>query len=320
MDSPPTSPKGPPKPDADGNYGSPALSALSRVWEDYCEEIASVEDVIGVIAEVGNFAHFQLRNMEEQVEKGLSNPDNEAFSLIFEAFEILLEGCEFMALEFAPEIPEDLEEPEEGFFLHGYDLVQEATNQMMAGHKIGMEHIEAMAEVSCPFCAQINTRGTPKCDKCGRSLPSSDQEAGQSLNLVERQGLEGKQSGAERELTKNFAMTAHLLEGWKAGAVGVEELSRFLDDLQANFLAHLHDTEQQEQMIGRAPESQQPILKDSLEMTRQGLEMSLQSLEKMRLAFENEDDRYLFFGLADLEEASKVLVQAYWENKKAAKL
>ena len=47
--------------------------------------------------------------------------------------------------------------------------------------------------------------------------------------------------------------------------------------------------------------------------------MSLDSVARMRLAFENEDDRYLFFGLGDLEEASKVLVEAYWANKEASK-
>ena len=41
--------------------------------------------------------------------------------------------------------------------------------------------------------------------------------------------------------------------------------------------------------------------------------------EPQHNAFENEDDRYLFFGLGDLEEASKVLVEAYWANKEASK-
>lgn len=311
-------PSGPPKPDADGNYDSPALKALGRVWEDYCEEIAGPGDVMDVIAEIAGFSQAQLRQLEHQVESKVSNPENEAFKLIYEAFEILLEACEFMALEFAEELPPDLEEPEEGFFEYGFDLVQEATNQMMAGHLKGMEHIEAMAEVSCPFCSHVNQRGEPKCGRCGRALPTAV-DAGQALNVKEHQGLERKQPGEEGNLTKNYAMAAHLLEGWKAGAVGAEQLAQFLDQLEENFAGHLGDTDKQERMIGRAPVSQQAGLLEALSLTRQGLQMSLDSVAKMRLAFENEDDRYLFFGLGDLEEASKLLVEAYWANKEASK-
>jgi hypothetical protein len=312
----PKPPSGPPEPDADGNYDSPALQALGRVWEAYCDEVATPGDVMDVIAEVGGFSQAQLGQLEHQLETKVSNPDNESFKLIFEAFEILLDACDFMALEFAEEIPEDIEEPEEGFFPYGFELVQEATNQMMEGHKLGMKQIAEMAEVNCPFCSYVNERGQPKCGKCGRALPNAT-DAGSALNVKEHQGLEKKQPG--QDLTKNYAMTAHLLEGWKAGAVGVEQLSEFLDQLEQGFVGHLEETDRQEKMIARAPASQRPGLLEALGKTRQGLQMSLESVAKMRLAFDNQDDRYLFFGLGDLEEASKVLVEAYWANKEAAK-
>ena len=201
MDSPsePQRPPGPPEPDADGNYDSPALQALGRVWEDFCEEVATADDVMDVIGEIGGFSQAQLRQLDHQVETKTSNPDNESFKLIFEAFEILLDACEFMALEFAEEIPADIEEPEEGFFVYGFDLVQEATNQMMEGHKLGMMQIEEMAEVNCPFCSHINQRGQPKCDKCGRAMPNA-QSAGRALNVKEHQGLEKKQPGQDLSL------------------------------------------------------------------------------------------------------------------------
>jgi hypothetical protein len=318
MDSPPQRPSGPPKPDADGNYDSPALRSLSRVWEDYCEEIAAPEDVMGVIAEIGNFSLHQLRTLEHQVEQGVSNPENEAFSLIFEAFETLVEACELMMMEFADEVPEDVEEPEDGFFTYGFDLVQEATNQMMEGHNLGMEHIEAMAEVNCPFCQHVNSRENPKCDKCGRNLPQCGGDSGSSLNVVEHQGLERK-SGAEGEFTKNYVMTATILEDWKAGKVSAEQLTNFLDNLEQYLNGHLNETEQQEQLISGAPEGQQEALFQALELTRRGLHMSLEAVAKMRSAFDLQDDRYLFFGLSDLEEASKVMLEGYYANKKAAK-
>lgn len=317
----PAAQKGPPEPDEDGNYDSPALKALSQVWEDFCDEEVGPEEVLGVIHEVGGFAHFQIQTLEAQIDQGISDPDNEAFALIFEGFELLLEAAEIMLMEFAEELPEDVEEPEDGFFTSGFDLVQEATNQIVKGHNLAMEHIEAMAEVSCPFCQHVNSRDNQKCGKCGRPLPvSSGMEAQQgSMNVVERQGLEKKPAGGgEGGLTRNYAQTAHMLEGWKAGAVGAEQLAHYLDGLEANFQGHLQETIQQAEMIKRAPQEQQEGLFQALDMTQRGLEMSLESIAKMRLAFDNEDDRYLFFGLSDLEEASKVLVEAYWANKKAA--
>lgn len=320
MDSTPQKPSGPPKPDKDSNYDAPALAALRRVWEDFCEEIAAPEDVVNVIAEVGNFSYFEFKRMEQQIEQGVSDPESEPFATILEAFEILIEACEVMMLEFSEEIPEGMEEPEEGFFVMGFDMVQEATNQMMDGHSLGMKHIEEMAEVNCPFCHHINSRENPKCDKCGRTLPvQSGGQSGQNISIVEHQGLEKKQPGSEGELTKNYHMAAHLLEGWKQEAVSAEQLSEFLDGLEKNFCAHLQDTNLQEQMIGRAPQNQRPALLEALELTRRGLNMSLASVEKMRQAFELEDDRYLFFGLSDLEEASRVMIEAYWANKEAAK-
>ncbi|MFA5503782.1 MAG: hypothetical protein WC314_04475 [Vulcanimicrobiota bacterium] len=314
----PSGPSGPPRPDADGNYDSPALQALNRVWDDYCQEIAGPDDVLDVIGEIAGFSQAQLQQLDQQVRDRVSNPENEAFKLIHEAFEILLEACEFMILEFAEELPDGVEEPDEGFFLYGFDLVQEATNQMMAGHLLGMEHIDAMAEVSCPFCSQLNQRGEPKCGRCGRALPTAV-DTGQALDLKEHQGLDRSRPDQDAELTKNYAMAAHLLEGWKAGAVGAEQLGDFLDHLEQNFSGHLGDTDQQEKVIARAPESRRKGLLEALNLTRRGLQMSLDSVARMRLAFEKEDDRYLFFGLGDLEEASRVLVDAYWANKEASK-
>lgn len=318
---PSSGPPKPLKPDADGNYDSPAIRSLTRVWEDYCEEVATPENVMGVIAEVGNFAASQLAHMERQVEGGASNPDDKVFAMIFEAFEVVLEGCEYMAMEFAPEIPEDVEEPEEGFFLFGFDLVQEGTNQMAEGHKLGMQHIEAMAEVNCPFCSAVNDRGSPKCDRCGRALPNSNIGGAPeptAINVKEHQGLERKAPGQEEGLTRNYAMAAHLLEGWKAGAVNADQLADFLDQLEANLSGHYEETKRQEKMLNQAPAAQRKALHEALEMTRRGLQMSLDSVAKMRQAFTQEDDRFLFFGLTDLEEASRVLVDAYWANKEAA--
>lgn len=320
MDTPPSQgPPAVPEPDEDGNYDSRALKALRRVWEDFCQEIATDENVMGVIQEVGFYSLAQLRGLEQQVDQGISDPENESFGLIFDAFELVVEACDFMALEFAEEIPEDLEEPEEGFFEYGLALVQDATNQMMEGHKLAMEHIEAMSYVNCPFCSHLNYRENAKCDKCGRSMPTAPTQSGGAVNLKEHQGLERPDAVPDGEVTKNYVMASQLLEAWKAGAVSPEQLAESLDNLEQNFAGHLKELEQQEKMLERAPDSQRDALFEALDKTRHGLDMSLEAVAKMRQAFDRQDDRYLFFGLTDLEEASKLLVEAFWDNKEAVK-
>ena len=151
-----------PTPDANGNYDSPPLKALRRVWGDFEAGVATDTDVMDVIAELGRFAQHQLGLFEKKIESGASNPEDPGFSLILEAFEMVLEGCEYMALEFVEPDPEDqVEEPEEGFFACGLGMIQEATNQMMEGHQLTLEHIEASSVASCPFCAQKNPRDRP---------------------------------------------------------------------------------------------------------------------------------------------------------------
>lgn len=306
-----------PLPDEDGNYDSRALRALSKVWEDYCEEIATAENVMGVIQEIALFSQAQLSGLEQQIEQGVSSPENESFALIFEAFELLLEACDVMALEFSDELPEDVEEPEEGFFESGFQLVQEATNQMMEGHIKAMAHLDSISQVSCPFCSHSNSRDDQKCSKCGRALPLPQTTSG-GLDVKESQGLEQSGLSEGEESTRNYVMTHRVLEAWKAGAVTPEQLAEFLDQLEGNFSGHLKDIERQSEQLARAPKSQQEALCQALEKTKTGLGMSLEAVAKMRQAFELEDDRYLFFGLTDLESASKILLEAYRDNKLAS--
>ena len=283
-------------PDEQGNYNSPALDELSRVWEDYCDEIATADDVWGVICEIGGFAQYELGVLEAQVERGVSDPEDETFSLICEGFELLLEACDTMLLEFAEELPEGSEEPEDGFFTAGFELVQEATNSIAKGHAMGLEHIEAMAEVLCLFCQHVNSRENLKCGKCGRALPTASDLGGPStVDVVEHQGLEKKPLAADGEVTENYVMTANILEAWKAGAVEPVQLSEFLGELEARFVSHLEELPQHLLMIEKAPQEQQAALTEALEMTREGLHLSLDSVAKMNSAFELKDDRYLFF-------------------------
>ena len=309
-----------PTPDKDGNYDSPPLRALRQVWADFEAELASETDVMDTIAELGRFAQHNLRLFEKQISSGESNPEDPGFSLIIEAFELILEGCEYMALEFVEPDPEDdVEEPEEGFFVCGLDMIQEATNQMMEGHKLTMQHIAASAEASCPFCGQKNLRDLARCAKCGRALPLSESPPlDTGFSSVQSEGLESRHA-PPAELTENYVFLSRAVEGWKSGSVTSQELAQALDIVEQKLVAHLDDTERQELLLKKAPAAQQGALSEAVGMTQDGLEASLAAVERMRLAFEKEDDTYLYLGMGDFEEASRLMVASFVASKEAAK-
>ncbi len=310
-----------PTPDQDGNYDSPPLRALRRVWADYQAKIATETDVMDTIAELGRFAQHQLGLFEKKIDSGASNPDDPGFSLIIEAFELVLEGCEYMALEFVEPDPEDeVVEPKEGFFTCGLGLIQDATNQMMEGHQLTMDHIAASSEASCPFCGQKNSRELPRCAKCGRALPQSEApQLEPEFSAVQEEGLENEQA-APGELTENYMVLAYSVEGWRSGELSHQELAQILDAIEQKLLAHLEETERQEQVLRLAPPAQREALAAAVGLTQDGLEASLAAIERMRLAFEKEDDTYLHLGLGDFEEASRLMVQSFLASKEAARL
>lgn len=309
-----------PRPDADGNYDSPPLRALRLVWKDHLEEKAGPEQVMDVIAEIGRFAQHNLGLFEAKIAGGESDPDDPGFSLIIEAFELVLEACEHMALEFVDPDPEDeIDEPEEGFFEFGLALLQEATNQMMEGHQLTLDYIASTGQVNCPFCATRNSRENPRCDKCGRALPVSDPlPESPRLDAVQAEGLETASRPAPAEVTENYVVLARAISGWKARAMSSQELSVIIDQVEGKLLAHLDDTELQEQILRKAPLSRQPALAEAVALTQEALDRSVVAIERMRLAFEKEDGAYLELGLSDFEEASRLMVRSFHACKAAA--
>lgn len=310
-----------PTPDANGNYDSPPLKALRRVWGDFEAGVATDTDVMDVIVELGRFAQHQLGLFEKKIESGASNPEDPGFSLILEAFEMVLEGCEYMALEFVEPDPEDqVEEPEEGFFACGLGMIQEATNQMMEGHQLTLEHIEASSVASCPFCAQKNPRDQARCGKCGRALPQNEApQVDPEFSAVQQEGLEAEPAAGSGGVTENYLVLAQSVEDWREGSLTAEELGQILEAIERRLLAHLEDTEQQEKILRQAPAGQQEALAQAVSMTQNGLEASLAAIERMRLAFEKEDDTYLQLGLSNFEEASKLMVRSFLASREAAR-
>lgn len=316
-----TRPTAPPEPDENGDYESPALVALRRVWNDFCEEIATEEQVLDVVAEIGRFCQHNAELLESQIESGVSDPEDPGFALILEAFEMMLEACEYLALEFVEPDPEDeVEEPEEGFFPYGVELVQEATNQMMQGHTLLMQHIQEISEINCIFCSQPNSRENQRCSKCGRVLPQiGSQQPSGSFSAVSAEGLDGPQTqGSEGELTRNYVFVARAVSGWQSGHTSPEELAQVLEGVEQNLLAHLEDTERQQVQLKKAPAEQQAALMEAVLMTQEALDASLAAVERIQSSFENEEETHLQLGLNEFEEASRSMIVAYNACKAAA--
>lgn len=293
---------------------------MRRVWKDHLQEKASPEQVMDVIAEIGRFAQHNLGLFEARIESGESDPEDPGFSLIIEAFELVLEACEQMALEFVdPDPDDDVQEPEEGFFDFGLALVQEATNQMMEGHQLTLDYIASIGQVNCPFCSTRNSRENARCDKCGRSLPVSDPlPEGPGFSSVQEEGLDRLRGPASAEVTENYVVLARAVEGWKSQAVSQGQLEAIIDEVEAKLLSHLDDTELQEQILRKAPASRQPALAEAVAMTQDALDQSVTAIERMRLAFEKEDGAYLDLGLSDFEEASRLMVRSFHACKAAS--
>lgn len=293
-----------------GERESPSLSMLRAVWGAYGKGEAGPEDVLGVLDSVTGFINFELETLRQQAERGISDLNNPTFKRIVGAFELHLEAIDIMAEEF----PEDEGGTGERF-LEGFELAQQATLQLIEAHQSTMQHIEAMAKVACMFCSHSNPRESQRCARCGRPLPGS--ESGSSFSLMNAEGLETT-GGPTGVVTQNYAILAEAVEDWRNGVIQAEELLTTLEDIEQRLACHQEESQHYYQEIEKAPEHAQEALTEAVAMTEEGLAQSLAAIEKMRLAFDKEDDSYLETGLHDFEKASHLMVQAFQASKEAA--
>ncbi|MBT9583953.1 hypothetical protein IV102_11470 [bacterium] len=285
---------------------------LRSVWDAYVHGEATPEDVLGVLDTVTGFINFELETLRQQALKGISDPESPTFQKIVGAFELHLEAIDRMAEEFPDE--SDSEDDLGEAFLEGFGLAQKATQQLIEAHAQTMEHIQAMATVGCIFCSHANARESQRCARCGRPLPGGP--AGSSFTLVNQEGLEaGPPVG---EVTQNYAMVAEAVENWRNGSIQTEELLTTLEDVEQRLACHRDESQQYYDEIKQAPPQAQAALSEAVAMTEEGLIQSLAAIEKMKLAFDKEDDSYLESGLHEFEKASNLMVQAYHASREAA--
>lgn len=304
-------PAGVPRPDEQGNYTSPPLAALRRVWRDYGEGVATDEDVMTVLHAVADFAQLQIDQLNAQAESGRAQPEDRGFALILDAFEAHLDALEVMARQLDPE------EPEDGAFERGLAMAQKATNQLMEGHQAVMDHIHATGTVSCMFCSHENPREAERCAQCGRTMPVPV-AAKSSFSAVNAEGVQGGQEPSG-ETTENFVRLAQAVAAWRAGALDAEGLMEAIEEIEGRLLAHRHDNRKHVDLLERYAPERRRAVEAAIEATEASLARSLAALEKMKLAFVKEDDSYLETGLFDMEAAARTMVSSYRAMQAAEK-
>lgn len=293
-----------PEPDAEGNFVSPSLAMIRRVWQAFHEEQATPEDVVGVLHQVATILQVELTTLQAQLDQGISQPEDPVFQKIQQAFQHHLEAVELMASDFEQ-------------FPTGLAMAQQATNDLMAAHTEAMRHIEAMGQVSCIFCSHENPRGEERCHNCGRNLPGAVEKT--SFAAQNTVGLEqGGPSGAE--VTENYVSVARALEAWRREELDAAGLLATLEEVEQLTRAHRQETVQHRDLIEEAPPEAREALHQGVDQTQAALEDTLAALEKMKLAFVKEDDSYLETGLHDLELAARSLVQAFHVSRAAARV
>lgn len=283
---------------------------LRSVWQAHLTGEASPDDVLGVLDTVTGFIQFELETLRQQALQGISDPDNPTFQRIVEAFELHLEAIDTMALEFTDEDAEPAQH-----FRQGYQIAQQATQQLADAHRETMEHIKAMANVACIFCSHSNPRESERCSQCGRNLPGSP--SGSSFSLVNEEGLDGAAT-PRAEVTQNYALVAEAVEDWRNGVIQTEELLTTLEDVEQKLACHQEETEQYYKEIEKAPAEAQAALNEAVAMTEEGLAQSLAAIDKMKMAFDKEDDSYLSNGLDEFEKASNIVARAFHASRAAA--
>lgn len=269
---------------------------LRSVWGAYCEGEAGPPEVLEVIDRVVGFLHFELESLEQQAQAGIAHRGNPTFMKIQRAFQLHLEAMDIMAEEF-----ESVEAPGT-CFVEGFELALEATAELIDAHHSALAHIQAMAQVDCMFCGHSNSRDQQRCGKCGRTLGGS--EGKNSLSVVQQEGLESQTPPVA--VTGNYVRVAQTVEAWRQGQCKDDQLLQVMQEVEERLLGHLQECD-------TYPPEQ--VAEEVLQATRLGLAQSLDALDTMRLAFEKEDDSYLSNGLAELQNASSLLVDAYHQSK-----
>lgn len=291
-----------PQPDAQENVPSAALESVRKCWAEVLAGNAEEEDLALTLQAFWDRVQFELNSLDAQVVQGVSNPKDPTFAAIYAGFEKQMAAAERMELE--------LEQPDQGHMEAGLQLAQNANNMLAQAHRALLERLEASARVDCPFCSSSNPRTETRCGQCLRPLPQLAEEAPtSSFSLLQAEGLQARGQG--RPFTQNAQELTQALEDYQQERLTWEQLYTVLDEIEEKLMRH----QEENQKLFVEGEGDPGGL---FHRTDEALHRSLEALDTMRLAWDQEDESFLQRGLDQFYAASDELLEVFEAMKEKA--
>ena len=154
-------------PDEEGNYGTPTLSLLFEVWDEYDYGEVEKDAVLDVLDRVEKLARSQIESMESAA----LDPAVDLFDpnrlKILDAFQAHLEGVDVMRGFFSTGDPDSVDT--------ALEIIQLATNQMITTYQSMAPDEQAQEPPKlCVMCSAPNPREAKSCSQCHAILPVNE--------------------------------------------------------------------------------------------------------------------------------------------------
>jgi hypothetical protein len=266
------------------------LAAVRLCWDALLEGQAQDEDLLHTLQAYSDRINGQLNQLEAQVFQGASDPKDPLFAALVDALERQLAGVERMAQE--------IDDPEQGHMEVGFEMAQRAHNAAVAAQTHLSERPEPPAQLNCPFCGASQRRGAERCVQCGRVLPGMFDRPS-SFSVIQSDGISGTQSG--RAMTADARQLTQSVQAWRNGKLTWEQLYTVLDDIEDKLM---NQQDRNAEAVVREGDAQ-----GLLGRTHEALEDSLEALDHMRMAWDENEESYLELGQNRFLEASDALLQ-----------
>ncbi len=299
-------------PDEFGDYDSPVLKSLRKVWNRFLEDAADEEDVLQAVRQARLQVDSHLDNLQAQVDANISDPEAPLFRSVARAFVEHLEALQLMEREFdaSPDDPEY-----DDFFERGYIQAQEATNRMMRAHEATLEHIEEESWTTCPSCDARNLVTNRECHSCRLALPKQVQmvsQRGRQSFLAEEVTVKPVSGGT---VTENFLSVKRAVDRWLENGGGLSLVLSTIGEVRESMQLHLED-------IARLVESlagENEAVLSALSETESRIVESLNSLSRLERALSEPQPKtpVVRVRMVELETQSQGVAESYYQLKKA---
>lgn len=278
----------------DGNFVSPVLQRLFEVWDEYDNGEIEEDEVLAVLGRVEALTRTQIQEMEASGKEpgvDLHDPNRVAILMSFQAH---LDGVEKMRQFFSTDNPDLVDE--------AFDILQQATNQMMNGLHGLLETNRETAPKLCVQCSSPNPRDATVCSSCNAILPVA--EAPRESRLVSMESPDMGEADAI-ETTPNYIELSEAHEAW----IDEERSAQELFDTAAAVKERLVAEHQELVAFMESGESGEEMV-DYLNARLQALELSADSVEQILVALESDNPPGVEDGMFEFAQATVSLLDA----------